>query len=145
MQERMLLNNTLTHSRPLSSAVGFADMLTENRKRQRADDEVAQMPPAKRLSSTLQSSETGKESWESESSSSESSWISSPDHAAGSSSSSHCGVDVIGPHGGPGPCSPHSASNQSDPLDLPSYQHINSVLREAHFHSLQSRTQSKHR
>lgn len=145
MQERMLLNNTLTHSRPLSSAVGFADMLTENRKRQRADDEVAQMPPAKRLSSTLQSSETGKESWESESSSSESSWISSPDHAAGSSSSSHCGVDVIGPHGGPGPCSPHSASNQSDPLDLLSYQHINSVLREAHFHSLQSRTQSKHR
>lgn len=145
MQERMLLNNTLTHSRPLSSAVGFADMLTENRKRQRADDEVAQMPPAKRLSSTLQSSETGRESWESESSSSESSWISSPDHAAGSSSSSHCGVDVIGPHGGPGPCSPHSASNQSDPLDLLSYQHINSVLREAHFHSLQSRTQSKHR
>ncbi len=80
-----------------------------------------------------------------QSSSSESSWISSPDHAAGSSSSSHCGVDVIGPHGGPGPCSPHSASNQSDPLDLLSYQHINSVLREAHFHSLQSRTQSKHR
>ncbi|KAK9977343.1 hypothetical protein ABG768_019163 [Culter alburnus] len=119
-------------------------MLTENRKRQRAegDDEDAQMPQAKRLSSALQSSETGRESWESESSSSESSWISSPDHVAGSSSgSSHCGVDVIGPHGVPGPCSPHSASKQ----DLLSYQHINRVLREAHFHSLQSRAQSKHR
>ncbi|XP_016371023.1 protein FAM104A-like [Sinocyclocheilus rhinocerous] len=124
-------------------------MLTENRKRQRAegDDEDARMPQAKRLSSALQSSETGRESWESESSSSESSWISSPDHAAGSSSSSHCGVDVIGPHGGPGPgpCSPRSASKQSDPTDLLSYQHINRVLREAHFHSLQSRAQSKHR
>uniref|UniRef100_A0A8C1K8D8 Uncharacterized protein n=1 Tax=Cyprinus carpio TaxID=7962 RepID=A0A8C1K8D8_CYPCA len=73
------------------------------------------------------------------------SWISSPDHTAGSSSSSHCGVDVIGPHGGPGPCSPHSASKQSDPMDLLSYQHINRVLREAHFQSLQSRAQSKHR
>ncbi|XP_059405312.1 protein FAM104A [Carassius carassius] len=119
-------------------------MLTENRKRQRAegDDEDAQMPQAKRLSSALQSSETGRESWESESSSSESSWISSPDRAAGSSSS---GVDVLGPRGGPGPCSPHSALKQSDPGDLLSYQHINRVLREAHFQSLQSRAQSKHR
>ncbi|XP_073690388.1 uncharacterized protein [Garra rufa] len=141
----MLLNKTLKQSRPLLSAVGFTEMLTENRKRQRAegDDEDAQMPQAKRLSSTLQSSETGRESWESESSSSESSWISSPDNAAGSSS--HCGVDVIGLHSGPGPCSPHSASKQSDPLDLLSYQQINRVLREAHFHSLQSRAHSKHR
>ncbi|XP_050962681.1 protein FAM104A [Labeo rohita] len=143
----MLLNKTLKHSRPLSSAVGFTEMLTENRKRQRAegDDEDGQMPQAKRLSSALQSSETGRESWESESSSSESSWISSPDHAAGSSSSSHYGVDVIGPPNGLGPCSPHSASKQSDPVDLLSYQQINRVLREAHFHSLQSRAQSKHR
>ncbi|XP_043089302.1 protein FAM104A [Puntigrus tetrazona] len=139
----MLLDKTLKHSRPLSSALGFAEMLTENRKRQRAegDDEDARMPQAKRLSSALQSSETGRESWESESSSSESSWISSPDHAAGSSSSSsHCGVDVVGPHS-----SPRSASKQSDPADPLSYQHINRVLREAHFHSLQSRAQSKHR
>ncbi|XP_016110050.1 protein FAM104A [Sinocyclocheilus grahami] len=143
----MLLDKTLKHTRSLLSAVGLTEMLTENRKRQRAegDDENAQLPQAKRLSSALQSSETGRESWESESSSSESSWISSPDHAAGSSSSSHCGVDVIGPHSGPGPCSPHSASKQSDPVDLLSYQHINRVLKEAHFHSLQSRAQSKHR
>ncbi|XP_067285312.1 protein VCF1 [Pseudorasbora parva] len=122
-------------------------MLTENRKRQRGegDEEDAQMPQAKRLSSALQSSETGRESWESESSSSESSWISSPDHGAGSSTGSHCGADHIGPQSGPGPRSPHSASKQAGPMDLLSYQHINRVLREAHFHSLQSRTQSKHR
>ncbi|XP_077086786.1 uncharacterized protein LOC143738639 [Siphateles boraxobius] len=106
-------------------------MLTENRKRQRAegDDEDAQMPQAKRLSSALQSPETGRESWESESSSSES-WISSPDQSATGSNS--------------GPISPISASKQSGHLDPLSYQHINRVLREAHFHSLQSR-QAKHR
>ncbi|XP_051988999.1 protein FAM104A-like [Xyrauchen texanus] len=123
-------------------------MLTENRKRQRAegDDEDVQMPPAKRLSSTLQITDTARESWESESSSSESG-ISSPEHAAGSSSSSssNCGLDIIGHHSGHGTCSPISASKQSGPVDLLSYQDINRVLREAHFHSLQSRAQSKHR
>ncbi|XP_051570500.1 protein FAM104A-like [Myxocyprinus asiaticus] len=122
-------------------------MLTENRKRQHAegDDEDVQMPPAKRLSSTLQSTDTARESWESESSSSESG-ISSPEHGAGSSSSSsNCGLDIIGPRSGPGTCSPVSASKQSGPVDLLSYQDINRVLREAHFHSLQSRAQSKHR
>uniref|UniRef100_A0A8C1KAX7 Uncharacterized protein n=1 Tax=Cyprinus carpio TaxID=7962 RepID=A0A8C1KAX7_CYPCA len=99
------------------------------------------MPQAKRQRSVLLTHSHGPL----QSSSSESSWISSPDHAAGSSSSSHCGVDVIGPHSGPGPCSPHSASKQPDPMDLLSYQHINRVLKEAHFHSLQSRAQSKHR
>lgn len=141
----MLLSKTHKHTGASSiSAGGSADMLTENRKRQRGegDDEDAQMPQAKRLSSALQSSETGRESWESESSSSESSWISSPDHAAGSS---HCNGDVIGHPGGPGPYSPHSASKPSGPMDLLSYQHINRVLREAHFHSLQSRSQAKHR
>ncbi|XP_059413468.1 protein FAM104A-like isoform X1 [Carassius carassius] len=140
----MLLDNTLKHTTALLSAPG---MLTEKRKRQRAegDGESAQMPQAKRQSSALQSSETARESWESESSSSEGSWISSPDHAAGSSSSSHCGVDVIGPHSSHDPCSPHSASKQPDPVDLLSYQHINRVLKEAHFHSLQSRAPSKHR
>ncbi|XP_051995604.1 protein FAM104A [Xyrauchen texanus] len=120
-------------------------MLTENGKRQRAegDGEDVQMPPAKRLSSTLQSTDTARESWESESSSSESG-ISSPEHAAGGSSS-HCGLDIIGPHTGPVPCSPVSASKQSCPVNLLPYQHINQVLREAHFHSLQSRAQSKHR
>lgn len=121
-------------------------MLTENRKRQWAegDDEDAQMPQAKRLSSALKSSEAARESWESESSCSECSWMSSPEHAAGSSSSSS-GVDVVGPHSGLGPCSPLSASMQPDPVNLLSYQHINRVLREAHFHSLQSRAHSKHR
>ncbi|XDV14165.1 hypothetical protein PO909_002351 [Leuciscus waleckii] len=121
-------------------------MLTENRKRQRAegDDEEAQMPQAKRLSSALQSPETGRESWESESSSSSSSsqssssesWISSPDQSATGSNS---GPDLIGP------ISPISASKQSGHMDPLSYQHINRVLREAHFHSLQSRAQAKHR
>ncbi|KAA0705213.1 hypothetical protein E1301_Tti017798 [Triplophysa tibetana] len=114
------------------------------RKRQRAEgyDEDVLMPQAKRLSSALKTSEAARESWESESSSSECSWMSSPEHAAGSSSSS--GADVLGPHSGLGPCSPPSASMQPDPVRLLSYQHINSVLREAHFNSLQSRAHSKH-
>ncbi|KAK7168412.1 hypothetical protein R3I94_002472 [Phoxinus phoxinus] len=111
-------------------------MLTENRKRQRAegDEEGAQMPGAKRLSSALQSPETGRESWESESSSSES-WISSPDQSAAGSNS---GPDLVGP------VSPISASKQPGHMDPLSYQHINRVLREAHFHSLQSRGQARH-
>ncbi|KAI7804007.1 putative protein FAM104A [Triplophysa rosa] len=116
------------------------------RKRQRAegDDEDVSMRQAKRLSSALKTSEAARESWESESSSSECSWMSSPEHAAGSSSSSSSGVDVLGPHSGLGPCSSPSASMQPDPVHLLSYQHINRVLREAHFHSLQSRAHSKH-
>ncbi|XP_036445515.1 protein FAM104A [Colossoma macropomum] len=123
-------------------------MLSENRKRQRTqgDDADAQlMPQAKRLSTTHKSSEISQEAWESESSSSDSSGVSSPEHVAGSSSSasSQYGADNLATLAGLGPCSPLSSSDQTGPSS--SYHHINRVLREAHFHSLQNRGQSRDR
>ncbi|KAI4900550.1 hypothetical protein NFI96_026738 [Prochilodus magdalenae] len=125
-------------------------MLSENRKRQRTqgDDEDAQlMPQAKRLSTTQRSSEISQEAWESESFSSDSSGVSSPEHAAGSSSSasSQYGADNLANLTGLGPCSPLSSSDQTGPSSMGSYHHINRVLKEAHFQSLQNRGQSRDR
>ncbi|KAG9264592.1 protein FAM104A-like [Astyanax mexicanus] len=125
-------------------------MLTESRKRQRTqgDDEDAHlMPQSKRSSATHKSSEPSVEVWESESSSSDSSGVSSPEHAAGSSSStsSQYGADNLATLATLGPCSPLSSSDQTGPSSLGSYQHINQVLREAHFQSLQKRGQSRDR
>ncbi|KAM6904978.1 protein VCF1 [Xenentodon cancila] len=115
-------------------------MLTENRKRQHSGGEEENghlVPQAKRQSRAHPlSPEPGRDAWDSESSNSESSSsissssISSPDHAAGS----RCAV---------GPCSPFSSSNSSEsfgPKDQVSYLHINRILKEAHFQSLQSRS-----
>ncbi|XP_061568902.1 protein FAM104A [Cololabis saira] len=115
-------------------------MLTENRKRQHngGNEENSHLVPhAKRQSGAHPlSPEPGRDAWDSESSNSESSSsigssisISSPDHAAGS----RCAV---------GPCSPFSSSNSSEsfgPIDQVSYLHINRILKEAHFQSLQCR------
>ncbi|XP_076843382.1 protein VCF1 [Brachyhypopomus gauderio] len=125
-------------------------MLSENRKRQRPqgeDDHATLMPQAKRSSTTHQPSEGSQEAWEAESSGSDSSGVGSPEHAArsNSSASSQCGADSLPPLPGPPPCSPLSTSDQSGPTSLGSYQHINRVLREAHFHSLQNRGQSRDR
>lgn len=120
-------------------------MLSENRKRQRirGDDDVDAllMPQAKRLSTTLQSSEGSREAWESESSSSDSSGVSSPEHAAGTSSSasSQYGAENLRSS------SPHSSLDQSDATSLALYEHINCVLREAHFQSLHNRGQTRDR
>ncbi|XP_015211870.1 protein VCF1 isoform X2 [Lepisosteus oculatus] len=83
--------------------------------------------------------ELGRDAWDSESSSSDCSAISSPERAAGSSSQS---AEAGGYH--PGACSPPSAAQlteESASLSQCSYQRINRILREAHFHSLQSRGQ----
>ncbi|XP_062874989.1 protein VCF1 [Trichomycterus rosablanca] len=118
-------------------------MLTENRKRQRTqgEDEDAQLrPQAKRLSAAP--SEGSREAWESESLSSDSSGVSSPEHAAGSSSSSassQYGAEILRS------CSPSSTLDQPGPASLGSYQNINRVLREAHFQSLQNKGQSRDR
>ncbi|KAG7335103.1 hypothetical protein KOW79_001699 [Hemibagrus wyckioides] len=118
-------------------------MLTENRKRQRTqgDDDALLMPQAKRTSTTAQFSEGSREAWESESSSSDSSGVSSPEHAAGTSSSasSQYGAENLRS------CSPHSSLDQSDATTLASYERINRVLREAHFQSLHNRGQSRDR
>lgn len=112
-------------------------MLTENRKRPRSGEDVANghlLPQAKRQSRGYPvSPEPGRDAWDSESSNSEtsSSSISSPEHMA-ASSSSRC------------PCSPSSPTETSDlgrPSNLVSYQNINRILREAHFQSLQCRGQ----
>ncbi|XP_066498566.1 protein VCF1 isoform X2 [Hoplias malabaricus] len=106
------------------------------------------MPQAKRSSTTHRSSEISQEAWEAESSSSDSSGVSSPEHAAGSSSSpsSQYGVDNLATLSGLGPCSPLcSSSDQTGPSSLGSYHHINQVLREAHFQSLQNRGQTRDR
>ncbi|XP_030645827.1 protein FAM104A [Chanos chanos] len=127
-------------------------MLTENRKRQRCqgDEEDGQlMPRAKRSSTGHLPSEVGRDAWDSESSSSDSSGISSPEHVAGgSNSSSQCAVDNMGALNAHSPCSPLNttqSTEQSGPMSLVSYHQINRVLREAHFHSLQSRGQSRDR
>ncbi|KAL0993489.1 hypothetical protein UPYG_G00108710 [Umbra pygmaea] len=124
-------------------------MLTENRKRQRSggDEENGQLvPQAKRSSRGAHplSPELGRDAWDSESSNSEISAISSPDNAVGSSSSSQCASDSLGGAQlcAPGPCSPLSSvlsSEQAGPTNVISYHQINRILREAHFESLQCR------
>ncbi|XP_041720247.2 uncharacterized protein LOC121551611 isoform X1 [Coregonus clupeaformis] len=124
-------------------------MLTENRKRQQsgAEEENGQLVPKAKRSSRGANPlfpELGRDAWDSELSNSESSGISSPDHAVGSSSSSQCAVDSLSgaqPYA-PGPCSPLSSalsSELADPTNLVSYHQINRILREAHFESLQCR------
>ncbi|XP_075999357.1 uncharacterized protein LOC142992714 [Genypterus blacodes] len=120
-------------------------MLTESRKRQHSGgNESGQLvPQAKRLSRAHPlSPEPGRDAWDSESSNSESSGLSSPEHAAGGSS--HCVVDAMRGPGAPGPCSPHSSTDSSEPAGQTnpvSYDQINRILKEAHFQSLQSRGQ----
>ncbi|KAF6732540.1 Protein FAM104A [Oryzias melastigma] len=111
-------------------------MLTESRKRQHSGgNELSDhlVPQAKRQSRAHPlSPEPGRDACDSESSNSESTnSISSTEHAAGS----RCAV---------GPCSPLSFGTSSELLRLTSqasYLQINRILREAHFHSLQSRGQ----
>ncbi|CAN9505670.1 unnamed protein product [Ophioblennius macclurei] len=112
-------------------------MLTESRKRQHSggDEESGHLvPQAKRPNRAHPlSPEPGRDAWDSESSNSESSSIlSSPEHAAGS-----CGSQCAA-----GPCSPLSSGYSSEPAgstDPITYLHINRILKEAHFQSLQSR------
>ncbi|XP_061740960.1 protein FAM104A [Nerophis ophidion] len=108
-------------------------MLTESRKRSAGDESGHLVPQAKRQNRAHPlSPEPGRDAWDSESSNSESS-LSSPDYASGSCSSSRCAAV---------PCSPLSSSDSFDlggPKQTASYLHINRILREAHFQSLQSR------
>lgn len=128
-------------------------MLTESRKRRRScDSEDGQvLPQAKRPGGgNALLPDLGRDAWDSESSSSDSSGISSPERLAGasgsSSSSSLSGMNAFGVEGGrgnyatQGPCSPAGSSNPGDePLHAMSYHHINRILREAHFASLKTR------
>lgn len=125
-------------------------MLTDNRKRRHSDGDEGDgqlVPQAKRSSRTQPlSPELGRDAVDSELSNSVSSGISSPGHAAGSSSSSQCALDIYKGSMAPGPYSPLVSAHSSEltgPTDLVSYDQINRILREAHFESLQSRGQPR--
>ncbi|XP_019734854.1 protein FAM104A [Hippocampus comes] len=108
-------------------------MLTESRKRQHSggDESGHLVPQAKRPNQSHPlSPEPGRDAWDSEWSNSSSS--SSLEHTSGCSSGSRCAV---------GPCSPLSCGDSCDPPAC--YLHINRILREAHFQSLQSRCQTR--
>ncbi|XP_062331675.1 protein FAM104A [Osmerus eperlanus] len=124
-------------------------MLTENRKRRRGCDTEGEQqlnPQAKRSGGGLEGhglvSDVGRDVWDSESSSSDSSGgVSSPERAAGTSTS-------LCPHGQNNYNSQSSLSpipdDSSSSLmgfhgDGSSYNYINKLLREAHFSSLQTR------
>ncbi|KAG7263424.1 hypothetical protein CRUP_037787 [Coryphaenoides rupestris] len=123
-------------------------------KRQRSGEDQPNgqlVPQAKRPSRAHPlSPETGRDACDPESSNSESSGISSPEHLVGSCSSQFSAADPLaGQRVVPGCCSPlvdssssssGSASSSSSELLL-SYHQINRILREAHFQSLHSRGQ----
>uniref|UniRef100_A0A4W4HAC4 Uncharacterized protein n=1 Tax=Electrophorus electricus TaxID=8005 RepID=A0A4W4HAC4_ELEEL len=114
------------------------------RKRQRTqgeDENGTVMPQAKRSSTTHQSLEGSREAWDAEVSYSGKCM----DQMSSSSASSQSGADSLAAVPGLMPYSPLSTSDQSGPTSLGSYQHINRVLREAHFQSLQNRGQSRNR
>ncbi|XP_071782810.1 protein VCF1 [Centroberyx gerrardi] len=125
-------------------------MLTDNRKRRRScDSEEGQQlnPQAKRSGGgpNLLVSDPGRDVWDSESSSSDSSGgISSPERAALASTSlcTHGRNNCISQNSlSPQPDDSASSSLQGFHGDgsSVSYDHINRVLREAHFSSLQTR------
>ncbi|XP_028675754.1 protein FAM104A [Erpetoichthys calabaricus] len=120
-------------------------MLSENRKRPRScDHEDHQLLPQPKRSSNSNHllPEVGRDAWDSESSSSESSAISSPECPGASSQFAEAGGG-----GGllnPGTSNPATSlsvhfTEESVLQDQDCYQRINRILREAHFHSLQSR------
>ncbi|KAM4692466.1 protein VCF1 [Rhinophrynus dorsalis] len=103
-------------------------MLPENRKRRRSCNEVSQFPQSKRSTRS-----TAFQEWETESSGSDSSNSNlSLDRSSGSESF----LTVSG--SGPATPQPLSVPEQSA-LNQGPYVHINQILKEAHFSSLQQR------
>ncbi|KAI7797168.1 protein FAM104A [Triplophysa rosa] len=123
-------------------------MLTENRKRRRScdgEEEPQVLPQAKRSGGYSFLPEVGRDVWDSESSSSDSSGISSPEQMTAANSSIQSS-DQRRLHVSQAPCSPLTPTLTEDPAISLSqnnvlYDHINRILREAHFNSLQTRSQ----
>ncbi|KAG1955116.1 hypothetical protein F2P79_009046 [Pimephales promelas] len=118
-------------------------MVSVNRKRRRSCDaeQLQVLPQAKRSGGYSFLPEVGRDVWDSESSSSDSSGISSPDRMAGASSSTQK-TDQRGLPVSQAPCSPTIAEEPAITLSHNiSYDHINRILKEAHFSSLQTRGQ----
>ncbi|XP_055033181.2 protein VCF1 [Misgurnus anguillicaudatus] len=122
-------------------------MLTESRKRRRSceGEETQALPQAKRSGGYTFLPELGRDVWDSESSSSDSSGISSPEQIIGASSSIQT-TDQRRLPVSQAPCSPTILAQPEDPATSlsqngVSYHNINRILREAHFNSLQTRGQ----
>ncbi|ROI81944.1 Protein FAM104A [Anabarilius grahami] len=122
-------------------------MVSVHRKRRRSCDaeQLQVLPQAKRSGGYSFLPEVGRDVWDSESSSSDSSGISSPERMAGASSSIQK-TDQRGVHVSQAPCSPIAPTNAAEEPAISlshdiSYDHINRILREAHFSSLQTRGQ----
>uniref|UniRef100_A0A4W5KNR1 Protein FAM104A-like n=1 Tax=Hucho hucho TaxID=62062 RepID=A0A4W5KNR1_9TELE len=125
---------------------GLSHSLTVYRKRRRGgDNEGDQLNPQAKRSGGGQEghvmvSKLGQDVWDSESSSSDSSsGISSPERATGGGST-YTKTRTSQVLLRPSPEDPSISSLSLNGNDTP-YDHINSVLREAHFSSLQTRGQ----
>ncbi|XP_076855616.1 protein VCF1 [Brachyhypopomus gauderio] len=122
-------------------------MLTESRKRRHPceAEEMQILPQSKRMVTDHFFPDLGRDVWDSESSSSDSSVYSSPERLIGSSSiipptneKSNCIIQDLCTSSGSGHLVEEPAFlSESDA----SYHHINRILREAHFSSLQTRGQ----
>ncbi|KAF4084992.1 hypothetical protein AMELA_G00112440 [Ameiurus melas] len=115
-------------------------MPSESRKRHHSCDAEKEqlLPQAKRFPGHPFFSELARDVWDSESSSSDSSCISSPEKLTGAGSICQS-VEQNGRCVLEDSCSPRT-SGQFGESDN-SYHHINRILREAHFNSLQTRGQ----
>ncbi|KAJ8377671.1 hypothetical protein AAFF_G00255160 [Aldrovandia affinis] len=113
-------------------------MLTERKRRRSSGSEEGQLAPSAKRSGAGQTpfAELGRDVWDSESSSSDSSGVSSPERAVGGAGVQ--GADSAGPsHSSPSSPAPFPAEwapiGQISPAP---YHSINRILREAHFNSL---------
>ncbi|XP_078081695.1 protein VCF1 isoform X1 [Mustelus asterias] len=110
--------------------------LPRKRRRNCNDEENHSVPPPKRLSNNSFLQDLPRDSWDCESSSSDSSSIvSSPDRPNG-----HLAADAILSRTKPGNSSTMlQFSDSSEPSAQGPYFQINQILREAHFYSLHQR------
>ncbi|MCI4384386.1 hypothetical protein PGIGA_G00038020 [Pangasianodon gigas] len=123
-------------------------MPSENRKRHHScnAEEEQLLPQAKRVPGHPFLSELAHDVWDSESSSSDSSCISSPEKLTGAGSI-YQSVEQNGKCVLEDSCSPSTSGQFGEEAAFPlctaddSYHHINRILREAHFNSLKTRGQ----
>ncbi|KAM9462350.1 protein VCF1 [Clarias gariepinus] len=147
-REGSLTISSSSSTLPANSHMHSFPMLSESRKRHHGcDAEEEQVPPqAKRFPGHTFFSELAHDVWDSESSSSDSSCISSPEKLTGAGS-------VYQPAKQNGKCvledspSPSTSGQFGEDAGFllgesdDSYHHINRILREAHFNSLKTRGQ----
>nr|XP_033817364.1 protein FAM104A [Geotrypetes seraphini] len=106
-------------------------MLADSRKRKSCNDEDSHVPQSKRCSRNHVVLDT----WDTESSGSDSSSINSPDRASGPETSLNQMLAMSSPE------LPQAISFlEQSALSQGPYVHINQILKEAHFSSLQHRS-----